>query len=101
MKMDDVCMEALSTFGEDAQVLKALEETGELTAALSRYHNRLQLRPLRPSFRLREQLAQEIADVTIMLHQMTLLCGPEIVEACKKQKLERLEEIIKGEKNNA
>jgi NTP pyrophosphatase (non-canonical NTP hydrolase) len=45
------------------------------------------------------QLADEIADVQIMLDQAALLVGPAIVEKHRKAKLERLERrIVEGER---
>lgn len=70
-----------------AQIIIAFEEMAELQKELSKY------------LRGREnttEIAEEIADVEIMLEQMKVLFGIEdIVKDYKNQKLRRLEERLR------
>lgn len=81
---------ALDTFGAEAQTKMLFEEIGELMAAICQYS------------RGRDKVAhvaEEIADVRIMLNQMAVLFGCEDeVERQRRYKLRRLEQRIE-EKN--
>lgn len=78
--------QALEKWGT-AQIIIAFEEMAELQKELSKY------------LRGREnttEIAEEIADVEIMLEQMKVLFGIEdIVKDYKNQKLRRLEERLR------
>lgn len=79
---DEICRAALETFGERAQMGMAVEEMSELVKELcKRLRGRDNL----------EAIAEEIADVQIMLRQMIILfdCGAA-VEKFHRYKLERL-----------
>lgn len=72
----------LAHYGHSAQICTAMEEMGELIAALNRYF-----------FRQRGDIGdvvEEIADVEIMLAQLRLIVGTEQVAEIKLAKLERL-----------
>lgn len=82
----DICRMALNTWGADAQTTMVFEEMAELQKALCKLE--------------RQQgsvsdVAEEIADVQIMLEQMILLhdCRDE-VERWKSNKLRRLEKRL-------
>ncbi len=78
--------QALEKWGT-AQIIIAFEEMAELQKELSKY--------LRGRENITE-IAEEIADVTIMLEQMKLLFNIEdIVKDYKNQKLRRLEERLR------
>lgn len=86
---------ALDKWGPEAQLLKVAEECSELAAAvLQHLQNRVPV----------HEVAEEIADVEIMLGQMRLYFGV-IVESKKQAKLERLayrlEEEYGSESNTA
>lgn len=70
---------ALDTYGPPAQILMAYEEMGELMKELSK-HERGKDNNL--------QIAEEIADVRIMLEQMALLFGVE--QDCDRIRYEKL-----------
>lgn len=57
---------ALQTWGVEAQIMMAIEEMSELTKELCKHHRG------RPNI---EDIADEIADVTIMLEQLRLIFG--------------------------
>ncbi|BFL38698.1 hypothetical protein K400107F7_03480 [Agathobaculum massiliense] len=77
---------ALSTYGAEAQTLMVMEEMSELQKELCK-HARGKDNQL--------SIAEEIADVLIMLDQMMILHDCEsIVAQYKQEKLERLENRI-------
>lgn len=77
---------AISTFGPDAQTLMMFEEMSELQKELCKHARGTDNR---------EAIAEEIADVQIMLEQMIELHGCENAVLCyKRHKLERLAERI-------
>lgn len=87
---DEICRAALEAFGAEAQMVMAIEEMSELTKELCKH------RRGRDNV---EAIAEEIADVEIMLCQMVMLfdCAGQ-VETFRRYKLERLAERIKEAK---
>ena len=76
----EILTTAIRTFGEEAQEGVAIEECSELIQAISHKH------------RGREHnIAEEIADVEIMLEQLKIInnCAEEVAEI-HKQKIDRL-----------
>ena len=92
MMLDDnaICQAALEIFGADSQVMIAIEEMSELTKELCK-NGRGQENTT--------HIAEEIADVEIMLRQMKMLfdCAGQ-VETFRQYKLERLAGRIKEAK---
>lgn len=79
---------AFERWGVEAQLRMAVEECAELTAEICHY------------FRgrcTRRALAEEVADVEIMMEQLRALVGDDLVSEIKRQKLKRLEERLSGE----
>ena len=80
MMLDDnaICQAALETFGKELQVTMAIEEMRELCKNSRGQENTT-------------HIAEEIADVEIMLQQMVMLfdCAGQ-VETFRRYKLERL-----------
>ena len=87
---DEICRAALETFGADSQVMIAIEEMSELTKELCK-NGRGQENTT--------HIAEEIADVEIMLCQMKMLfdCVAQ-VDKFRRYKLERLAGRIKEAK---
>lgn len=77
--------DAISYYGSDAQIVKAIEELGELTVELARHRNGLGSV---------EALREELADAFIMLNQLELIFGD--VTEVEISKLERLDRMIHG-----
>lgn len=73
---------ALETWGPEAQTVMVFEEMSELQKELCKHER---------GKNNAEEIAEEIADVQIMLEQMIILhnCG-EAVEEYKRSKIERL-----------
>ena len=87
---DEICRAALKAFGAEAQMVMAIEEMSEMTKELCKH------RRGRDNV---EAIAEEIADVEIMLCQMVMLfdCAGQ-VDKFRRYKLERLAEQIKEAK---
>lgn len=82
----EVFVKALETFGPDAQITMVMEEMAELQKELCKY---------RRGSDNYDHIAEEIADVSIMLDQMILLfqCGGR-VQVERMQKVRRLAERL-------
>lgn len=90
MEMHDLFQSALDTFGAEAQTKKLFEEIGEFMEALCKCQDGRDKT---------SHLAEEIADVHIMLDQMAVMfdCSAEM-ERMKRYKLRRLEQRIEEAK---
>lgn len=81
-----VCQRAVDTYGEEPQLIICMEEMAELTKELTKH---LRGRDNLP------QIAEEVADVEIMLEQVKLLFDlRDAVADAKEAKLLRLRERI-------
>lgn len=85
---ENIYQRALDKWGEASQIMMATGECGEFIAESTKHfvQNKSSV----------EAVASEVADVMIMMEQMRLLCGEELVDSIKQQKLERLDAIING-----
>lgn len=82
----EVLQRALDTYGSVLQIVMVFEEMSELQKELCKY-----LRG-RGSF---EHIAEEIADVEIMIEQMKMLfCCADDVHKVRRRKVERLKERL-------
>ena len=81
-----VLQRALDTYGYDLQIMMVLEEMSELQKELCKY--------LRGKYSP-ANIAEEIADVEIMLEQMKMLflCSDEVRDV-RRRKVERLKERL-------
>lgn len=93
MDAHKICRAALEVFGAEAQITMVFEEMAELQDVLCKF-----LRG-RVDEDTRTHIAEEIADVDIMLQQMVMLfdCAGQ-VDKFRRYKLERLAERIKEAK---
>lgn len=85
--MENTLQEAIAHFGARQQIIVAIEELSELQKELCKFlrYNKF------------GNIAEEIADVEIMLEQMIMLfTSRNSVEIWKQIKLERLDQRIKG-----
>ena len=92
MNESEIYRQAVEHFGRLNQVIKAMEECGELVQALARW---AEGEPVIGN------IAEEIADVEIMLGQVKVILGEqygEYLELKKAEKLGRLAKLIAGEK---
>lgn len=83
---NETCCRALEKWGIDKQTDMMIEEMSELTKALLKVRRGESL----------DNVIDELADVSIMLEQMTIFFGKDLVENQRKVKLERLKRRIDG-----
>ncbi len=85
MPMEQIYQATLDKWGEDAQYDQAVEECAELIAALKHYRRG----------KIDEQaVISELADVSLMLGQLSWMFGPEKVAAAKEMKLAKLNRLL-------
>jgi hypothetical protein len=85
-----ICQAALETFGKELQVTMAIEEMSELTKELCKNSRGQESTP---------HIAEEIADVEIMLQQLVILFDcKETVDKYRQYKLDRMAGRIKEAK---
>lgn len=84
---EDILRKAIQTYGKNQQLLMAIEEMSELTKAICNYN------------RGRESnIAEEMADVYIMLAQMSIIFdNSDEVTMWITRKIERLDHRLRGE----
>lgn len=76
----------LDKWGEEAQYDQAIEECAELIASLKHYKRG----------KVGEaEIISELADVTLMLGQLTWMFGTEKIEAAIEYKLKKLQNLMK------
>ena len=82
---------AIAHYGMDSQIWMAVEEMAELTKELAKLH--------RPGGATLGDLADEIADVTIMMEQLRIMFGVNgIVQNRMEHKVRRLAQRIEEER---
>ncbi len=93
MDSRSVYEDALRTWGAEAQTKMLFEEIGELMQAVCKSGR---VENWEQRMEVWHNIAEEIADVKIMLGQMEVLFDVEdAVEACKEEKIARLVERLK------
>ncbi|WP_236894780.1 hypothetical protein [Clostridium beijerinckii] len=83
---DIIGQKAIRTFGGNTQIIKAIEECGELVQALSKH-----LIGPNPNM---DNICEEIADVEIMIMQLRHLFPTYKIDEWKDKKLKRLEGVV-------
>lgn len=86
--MQDIYKATLAKWGEEAQYDQAIEECAELIAALKHF---------RRGKIERQAVIDELADVTLMLGQLTWMFGEDQVNQTVEKKLNKLKELLKTE----
>ena len=90
-----ICRKAVETFGVDLQQMVAMEELGELIQAISKIA-RWECSQSTLSEYI-DNLAEEIADVEIMLEQLKQCYGCHIqANDHKRRKLDKLKSMVEG-----
>ena len=85
MDYSELYQQTMKKWGEQAQYDQAAEECAELIAALMHY---------RREKVDEQQVIDELADVTLMVGQLTWMFGADRVEAAVKRKREKLEGLL-------
>lgn len=95
MEQRKICAQAVNKWGYIKQLGVAIEEASELIKAISKVL-RNDIDPSDTTSRELIDLAEEVADVEIMLAQIRMMIGDEIIDSQKQWKLSRLEALIKS-----
>lgn len=90
-EINKILTDAIHIYGEDAQIWMAIEEMSELSNALAKY---------RRGRVTREDVCEEIADVAIMIIQLSKIFGPDNVSDYFERKLDRLDKRLAKYKNS-
>ena len=95
----EILQKAIKTYGTHNQMLKCIEECGELSRAVSRILTELSSGDGFTTEKSQENLYEELADALIMIKQMIIMfdCEDE-VSAWEFKKTNRLEERLNNEK---
>lgn len=84
----EILQKAINTFGANQQIIKAMEELGELSTALARYFTK---KDNEANF---NNIYEEIADVEIMCSQLRLIFDNYVIDHYKEMKLNRLKGVV-------
>lgn len=87
-EQEEICVQAIGTYGKDAQIEMCIEGCAVLVNALCKF---------RRGRNTRQDVVTEIADVRIMCEQMAILFGDKDVDEGIERKLERLKERMGNE----
>ena len=90
-EINKILTDAIYTYGKDAQIWMAIEEMSELSNALAKY---------RRGRVTREDVCEEIADVAIMMIQLSKIFGQDNISDYLKSKLDRLDKRLAKYRNN-
>ncbi len=85
MDRKEILIQAIETYGIDNQFMMTVEEMAELTKAICKCHRAETVEEIKEAG---VHLREEMADVKIMLEQLTMICGE--TGEIEEQKLERL-----------
>lgn len=90
----DIIAAAVEHYGHVHQMIKTVEEAGELQRAISRVITKALEHPGEDELPegVVENLIEEVADVWIMEKQLTYILGVELVTEAEEKKLRRLAE---------
>lgn len=84
-KYHDIYRAALAKWGEEAQFDQAVEECAELIAALKHFkRNKVD----------QQQIIDELADVALMVGQLSFMLGEDRVEKAIESKLSKLKSLL-------
>ena len=84
----EIYVTAIRRWGPISQIIKAIEEMGELQQALAKYLNAPEAKTLEEAEAGVRPVREEMADVSIMLNQLALIFGSADEEEARK--LQRL-----------
>ena len=90
MQMEEIYQATIDKWGEDAQYDQAVEECAELITALKHY---------RRGKIDKQALVEELADVTLMLGQLSWMFGQKQVDEAIERKLAKLDKLLSSPSN--
>ncbi len=86
--MDNIYRATLKRWGEEAQFDQAIEECAELITALKHYKR---------GKVGRQEVIDELADVTLMIGQLSWMFGQDSVETTIATKLDKLQQLLEAQ----
>ena len=87
MDKNQLYQKTIDKWGKEAQFDQMTEECAELIVSLQHFHRG----------KIDQQaVIDEIADVTLMLGQLTWMFGPEQIEAAVQKKLKKLDKLLEA-----
>lgn len=89
IKKKDIYQDFIDTFGEELQLDIAIEEMSELTKAICKYRRYFQSANSKEREKLLDDIAEEIADVSMMMEILTRIVGTNRVQKYDELKLQR------------
>lgn len=90
-EINKILTDAIEIYGKDDQIWMAIEEMSELGNALAKY---------RRGRVTREDVCEEIADVAIIMIQLSKIFGPDDISDYLESKLDRLDKRLAKYRNN-
>lgn len=97
--MIETYKKAIETFGEESQIDMAIEEMSELTKALLKHRRAVKSENVTDE--IYDNIAEEMADVSIMLEQLYLIFdNKNVCDNIKEYKIDRLAKRIKEYENH-
>lgn len=78
---EEIARQAVETWGHTAQIDMVIEECSELILALQHWKR---------GRNTAEEVASELADVSIMFEQARIMFGADVVDEARRQKITRL-----------
>ena len=85
MQLEEIYQATIDKWGEDAQFDQAVEECAELITALKHY---------RRGKIDKQAVISELADVRLMLGQLSWMFGQQHVDQAVKRKLKKLDKLL-------
>ena len=82
----NIYLEAVAKWGVESQITLMVEESAELIKAIMKFFYRHGKKCI---------VVEELADVEIMCEQMRVIFDSQKIDVIKKQKLERLKNLLK------
>lgn len=95
MEENEILLQAIAAYGENEQSRVAMEELAELIRAINKYHRA-------KTDEHRQNLIEEMADVYIMLHQISIMYDiseEKEIDSVFCEKIARLRERLEAEDN--
>jgi hypothetical protein len=90
------CAGALDRFGERHQMLKAIEEMGELQQALAKYMNALVDNDVNAVWSAGRHVEEEIADLEIVMYQLRMIFDENSIARWQANKIDQLKRTTRG-----
>ena len=86
-----ICKHAIEVYGTKNQMMQCIEEMAELTQAINKY---FRAESLKDKISAYDKIAEETADVQIMIEQMRIMFDADVIDDYIKAKKKRLEERL-------